>query len=100
MNAYLTIQCLPQVLTLSASLSNLVLLIITLPPLFSYLFINVENRDLYLNVMFDAYWKDNLNISNEEIIKTLIKKSKIEPISFFDGINDPKIKEELKNLKN
>ena len=63
-----------------------------------YLFINAENRDLYLNVMFDAYWKDNLDISNEEIIKTLIKKSKIEPISFFDGIKDPKIKEELKNV--
>ena len=63
-----------------------------------YLFINVENRDSYLNVMFDAYWKDNLNISNEEIIKTLIKKNKIEPISFFDGIKDPKIKEELKNV--
>ena len=62
-----------------------------------YLFVNVENKDLYLNVMFDAYWKDNLNISNKEIIKTLIKKSKIEPISFFDGIKDPKIKEELKN---
>ena len=61
-----------------------------------YLFINVKNRDLYLNVMFDAYWKDNLDISNEEIIKTLIKKSKIEPISFFVGIKDPKIKEELK----
>jgi len=63
-----------------------------------YLFINAENRELYMNVMFDAYWKDNLNISNEEIIKTLIKKSKIEPISFFDGINDPRIKEELKSL--
>ena len=63
-----------------------------------YLFVNVENRDLYLNVMFDAYWKDNLNISDEEIIKTLIKKSKIEPFSFFDGIKDPKIKEELKNV--
>ena len=63
-----------------------------------YLFINVEHRDLYLNVMFDAYWKNNLNISNEEIIKTLIKKSKIEPISFFDGIRDPIIKEELKNV--
>ena len=63
-----------------------------------YLFTNAENRDLYLNVMFDAYWKDNLDISNEEIIKNLIKKSKIEPISFFDGIKDPKIKEELKNV--
>ena len=63
-----------------------------------YLFINVKNRDLYLDVMFDAYWKDNLDISNEEIIRTLIKKSKIEPISFFDGIKDPKIKEKLKNF--
>ena len=63
-----------------------------------YLFINVENKDLYLNVMFDACWKDNLDISNEEIIKTLIKKKKIEPISFFVGIKDPKIKEELKNI--
>ena len=63
-----------------------------------YLFINVENKDLYLNVMFDAYWKDNLDIFNEEIIKTLIKKSNTEPIGFFDGIKDPKIKEELKNV--
>ena len=63
-----------------------------------YLFINSENRDLYLNVIFDAYWKDNLNISNEEIIKTLIKQSNTEPIGFFDGIKDPKIKEELKNV--
>ena len=63
-----------------------------------YLFINVENRDLYLNVMFDAYWKYNLNISNEEIIKTLIKKSKIEPISFFDGIKDSTIKDKLKSI--
>ena len=63
-----------------------------------YLFINVENRDLYLNVMFDAYWKDNLDISNEEILKTLLEKCKIEPISFFDGIKDPKIKDELKTI--
>ena len=63
-----------------------------------YLFINAENKELYLNIMFNAYWKDNLNISNEEIRRTLIKKSKIEPISFFDGINDPKIKEELKHV--
>ena len=63
-----------------------------------YLFIKAENRGLYLNIMFDAYWKNNLDISNVEIIKTLIKKSKVEPISFFDGIKDPKIKEELKNV--
>ena len=62
-----------------------------------YLFINYKKKELYLNVMFDAYWKDNLDISNVEIIKTLIKKSKIEPISFFEGIKNPTIKDELKN---
>ena len=63
-----------------------------------YLFINAENKELYLNIMFDAYWKNNLDISNEEIIKTLLKKCNIEPTFFFDGIKNPKIKEELKNV--
>ena len=63
-----------------------------------YLFINAKNRDLYLNVMFDAYWKNNLDISNEEIIKTLLKKCKIEPIVFFNGIKNPRIKDKLKSV--
>ena len=63
-----------------------------------YLFINVEKKDLYLNIMFDAYWKDNLDISNEEILKTLLEKCKIEVISFFNGIKDTKIKDELKSV--
>ena len=61
-----------------------------------YLFINDETKDLYLNVIFDAYWKDNLDISNEEILKSILNKCKINPIYFFDGIKDPKIKDELK----
>ena len=63
-----------------------------------YLFINAENRDLYLNVMFDAYWKDNLDISNEKILKNLLEKCKINSIKFFDGIKDLKIKDELKSI--
>jgi 2-hydroxychromene-2-carboxylate isomerase len=62
-----------------------------------YLFINDENRKLYLNVMFDAYWKDNLDISNEKILKNLIEKCKINSSKFFDGIKDPKIKDKLKD---
>jgi 2-hydroxychromene-2-carboxylate isomerase len=62
-----------------------------------YLFIKAENKELYLNIIFDAYWKNNLDISNGEIIKTLLKKCNIEPTIFFDGIKNPKIKEELKN---
>ena len=63
-----------------------------------YLFINAENRELYLNVMFDAYWKDNLDISNEKILKNLIEKCKINSSKFFDGIKDLKIKDELKSI--
>jgi 2-hydroxychromene-2-carboxylate isomerase len=62
------------------------------------LYINVEKKDLYLNIMFDAYWKDNLDISNEGIFKTLLEKCKIEVISFFNGIKDTKIKDELKSV--
>ena len=63
-----------------------------------YLFINAENRELYLNVMFDAYWKDNLDISNEKILKNLIEKCKINSSKFFNGIKDLKIKDELRSI--
>ena len=63
-----------------------------------YLFINDETKDLYLNVIFDAYWKDDLDTSNEKILETLIKKCKINSNDFFDGINDPKIKDRLKDV--
>ena len=33
--------------------------------------------------MFDAYWKDNLDISNEEILKSLLEKCKINPNIFL-----------------
>jgi len=63
-----------------------------------YLFINDEAKNLYLKEMFDAYWKNNLDTSNEEIIKTLLEKCKINSNDFFDGIKDPKIKDELKTI--
>ena len=63
-----------------------------------YLFANKDIKDLYLNIMFDAYWKNNLNISNEEILATLLKKCKINLNSFLEGIKNPEIKDELKNL--
>ena len=63
-----------------------------------YLFINDETKDLYLNVIFDAYWKDDLDTSNEKILETLIKKCKINSNTFFDGIKDPKIKDRLKDV--
>ena len=63
-----------------------------------YLFINDETKDLYLDVIFDAYWKDDLDTSNEKILETLVKKCKINSNDFFDGIKDPKIKDKLKDI--
>ena len=63
-----------------------------------YLFINYENKDLYINEMFDAYWNNNLDISSEEILKSILKKCKIDTYGFIEGIKNPEIKEELKNI--
>ena len=63
-----------------------------------YLFINADVKDLYLNTIFDAYWKDDLDISNEKILISLFKKCKIDPDIFLDGIKNPNIKNELINV--
>ena len=62
-----------------------------------YIFINTTVRDLYLDIMFDAYWKNNLDIANKNVLITLLKKCKIDLDSFLKGIKDQKIKNELKN---
>jgi len=62
-----------------------------------YLYLNDETKDLYLDVIFDAYWKDDLDTSNEKILETILKKCEINTNEFFDDIKDPKIKDKLKD---
>ena len=62
-----------------------------------YLYINPDIRSLYIDIMFDAYWKDNLDISNEKILISLLEKCKINKKDFFLGIKDQKIKDKLKS---
>ena len=63
-----------------------------------YLFINNDVKNLYLNEIFDAYWKNDLDTSNEEILKSILEICKINSNDFFNGIKDPKIKNELKTI--
>ena len=63
-----------------------------------YLFVDNEVKNLYFNKMFDANWKDNLDTSNEEVLKSILEKCKINSNDFFNGIKDPKIKNELKTI--
>ena len=65
-----------------------------------YLYVNSDIKNLYTNVMFDAYWKNNLDISSDQILINLLEKCKIQKDKFFKGINSQKIKDELKDVTN
>ena len=61
-----------------------------------YLFIENDKKESYLDIMFDGYWKDNLDISKEENLIKLLKKCNIDDKIFLEGIKDSKIKDKLK----
>jgi len=63
-----------------------------------YIFINNKIKELYLDKMFDANWKDNLDTSNEKILKETLEKCDIDLTNFLEGIKDPKIKDKLKTV--
>ena len=65
-----------------------------------YLFIDINKKDKFFDTCFDAYWKNNVDISKEENIKEILSNCKIDQKSFITGIKDEKIKNELKNLTN
>ncbi|MDA7807826.1 2-hydroxychromene-2-carboxylate isomerase [Candidatus Pelagibacter sp.] len=62
-----------------------------------YFDINSSNKDQYIKTMFDAYWRDDLDISKEEILIPLLEQCKIDKNIFFKIIKDPTIKDKLKN---
>jgi 2-hydroxychromene-2-carboxylate isomerase len=62
-----------------------------------YLSVNSLNRDQYMKTMFNAYWKDDIDISNKEILIRLLEQCKIDKDIFFKTIRDPVIKEKLKD---
>ena len=63
-----------------------------------YLFINNDKKDKYFDLCFDAYWKNNEDISKEKTIKNILSKCEIKFNNFEKGIKDQKIKDELKDL--
>ncbi len=62
-----------------------------------YFDINSSNKDQYVEVMFNDYWRDNLDISKEEILILLLEQCRIDKDIFFKTIKDPVIKEKLKD---
>ncbi|MDA7596924.1 2-hydroxychromene-2-carboxylate isomerase [Candidatus Pelagibacter sp.] len=65
-----------------------------------YLLIKENQKDKYLKTFFDAYWKDDIDLSDEKNIIKLLKNLNINNEKFFHGINNQLIKDNLKNLTN
>ena len=63
-----------------------------------YLVINDLVKKKYFEICFDAYWKDNLDISNESEINKILDICDINKDKFFEDIKNKKVKDELKNL--
>ena len=63
-----------------------------------YISIDSKFKDQYTDACFNAYWKNNINISLEQNISDILNNCKIDEKEFFNLINDQKIKNDLKNL--
>ena len=65
-----------------------------------YLTVDKKLKEKFFELCFNAYWKDNIDISNEKNIIKILNLCSINEIDFFNNIKHPKIKDELKNLTN
>ena len=65
-----------------------------------YLVIKENKKKEYLETFFDAYWKNDLDLSHEKNIIQLLEKLKINYKEFFKDIAKQEIKDELKNFTN
>ena len=63
-----------------------------------YLVIDDRFKKKFFEICFDAYWKDNLDISNEKNIEMILNKTELNKKDFFDNVQSKNVKEILKNL--
>ena len=63
-----------------------------------YLCVKDNKKEEQLNSFFEAYWKEDIDLSNEENIKILLKKLKIDENDFFNLISNQDTKNKLKQL--
>ena len=63
-----------------------------------YIFIENEKKEKFFEVCFDAYWKENLDISQSINLNKILDKCNINKENFHNGIKNQKIKNELKVL--
>ena len=55
---------------------------------------------VFVEKIFNAIWKDGLNMNDETVINKVLKNMELNPKTFFLRAKDNKIKEKLKKLTN
>ena len=65
-----------------------------------YLVIDAKLKKKYFDNCFNAYWKDDIDISNEENLSKVLEKCEVDINFFNEIIKQQKIKDELKKLTN
>ena len=63
-----------------------------------YLSVNDNQREKYLDIFFNAYWRDNSDLSSKEEFLKLLEALKIDNKIFFEKIKQQSIKDDLKKL--
>ena len=63
-----------------------------------YLVLDEDKKKEYLDKFFDAYWRDNIDLSIKDNLNQILKFLDIDPGLFFKDIQNEEIKEELKQL--
>ena len=63
-----------------------------------YLIVEDNLKQKYFEICFDAYWKDNIDISSESEIVKILDIFDINKNKFFEDVKNKKTKDELKKL--
>jgi len=79
---------------------NLKFPINSLPIMRGYLSVEDDQKEDYLNIFFDAYWRNNLDLSSDKEFSKLLDSLKIDTKIFFEKITQQSIKDTLKKFTN
>ncbi len=65
-----------------------------------YLLMDDQFQKKFLDVCFDSYWKENIDISNEKSLNKILEIVGFNQKEFYKKIQNTKIKEKLKRFTN
>ena len=65
-----------------------------------FLIVDDNKKSTFIDLCFDAYWRDNLDISTEKNVQKILTDCAIDHTFFEKSIKEQKIKDKLKKLTN